>query len=153
MKGSILLFILLWLFWILLSNFNIQEIIVGGIVSGIIAVIVGYGFLRGPKTRYIKGFLFFLVYIPYYVYQEILANSKVVYSILTGRINPSIVEVRHSHSHDWGITVLSNSITMTPGTLTLEAKPSKLYVHWLNTKGDKNEIVRKFERILKNIWD
>ncbi|NIP40902.1 MAG: hypothetical protein GTN39_05280 [Candidatus Aenigmarchaeota archaeon] len=152
MKGSVLLFLLLWIFWILLSGFNPQEILVGMIVSGAIAVIVGYGFLRGPKVRYLKGFVFFLAYIPYYIYQEVLAVSDVVYRILTKKISPAIVKVSHTHTHGWGITVLSNSITMTPGTLTLEAEPKHLYVHWLARRENKEEITEKFEKILKKIW-
>jgi len=152
MKGSILLFLLLWLFWVLLSGFSPQEILVGAVVSGVIAVIVGYGFLRGPKVSYLRGFVFFLAYIPYYIYQEILAVSDVVYRILSNKIAPAIVRVEHTHTHGWGVTVLSNSITMTPGTLTLEAEPKHLYVHWLARKEDKGQITRKFERILKNIW-
>jgi multicomponent Na+:H+ antiporter subunit E len=153
MKGSILLFLLLWIFWILLSGFNPQEVLAGAIVSGVITVIVGYGFFWGPKVSYIKGFVYFLAYIPYYIYQEILAVSDVVYRILTNKIAPAIVKVSHTHKHGWGITILSNSITMTPGTLTLEAEPEHLYVHWLMRRENKEEISGKFERILKNIWD
>lgn len=152
MKGPILLFLLLWIFWILLSGLNPQEILVGAIVSGVIAVIVGYGFLRGPKVSYLKGFVYFLAYIPYYIYQEVLAVSDVVYRILTNKIAPSIVKVPHTHTHGWGITILSNSITMTPGTLTLEAEPKHLYVHWLARKEDKREISWRFEKILRKIW-
>ncbi|MCD6591199.1 MAG: Na+/H+ antiporter subunit E [Candidatus Aenigmarchaeota archaeon] len=152
MKGSVLLFMLLWTFWSLLSGFDLEDVIVGGLVSAVISIIIGYGFMRGKKVGYIKGFLFFMMYIPYYIFQEILSVSDVVYRILSGRINPAIVEIEHHHTHEWGITVLSNSITMTPGTLTLEASPKKLYIHWLNAKGDKNRIAWRFERILKKIW-
>jgi multicomponent Na+:H+ antiporter subunit E len=153
MKGSILLFLLLWIFWVLLGGFSPQEVFVGAVVSGVITVIFGYGFLWGPKVSYIKGFAYFLAYIPYYICQEILAVSDVVYRILTNRIAPAIVKVPHVHKHGWGITVLSNSITMTPGTLTLEAEPEHLYVHWLMRRENKEEISGKFEKILKKIWD
>jgi len=153
MKGSLLLFLMLWLFWTLLTGFNPEEIIAGIVVSAVISIVVGYGFLREHKARYVKGFLFFMLYIPYYLYQEVTSNLQVMFSILTGRINPGIFEVPHSHTHEWGITMLSNSITMTPGTLTLEAEPEKLYVHCLNSPKNKNQVVRKFERMLKRIWD
>jgi len=153
MKGSVLLFLLLWIFWVLLSGFSPQEVLVGAIVSGVLTVIVGYGFLWGPKVSYLKGFVFFLAYIPYYIYQEILAVSDVVYRILSMKIAPAIVKVEHSHRHGWGITILSNSITMTPGTLTLEAEPKHLYVHWLSRREDKSQIAGKFERFLSRIWD
>lgn len=153
MKGLILLFFLLWIFWVLLSGFQIQEVAAGAIVSGFITVVVWRRLFRGAKVSYVKGFVYFLAYIPYYIYQEILAVSDVVYRILSMKIAPAIVKVPHVHKHGWGITTLSNSITMTPGTLTLEAEPKHLYVHWLMRKENKEEISGKFERILKNIWD
>ncbi len=153
MKGSVLLFFLLWFFWVLLSGFSYQEVFAGALVSAIITIIVGYRFLRGPKVSYLKGFAYFLAYIPYYIYQEILSVSDVVLRILNGKIAPAIVKVSHKHAHGWGVTVLSNSITMTPGTLTLEAEPRHLYVHWLFRKEDKQQIADRFEKILKNIWD
>ncbi len=153
MKGSVLLFLLLWIFWILLSGFDFWDIILGGVISAIISAVFGYFFLSEAKTSYIKGFLIFLAYIPYYVFNEIIDVFDVSYRILTGRINPGIVDVPHAHMHEWGITVLSNSITMMPGTLTLEAEPDRLFVHWLNMKGDKKRVVDRFQWILKRIWD
>ncbi len=153
MKASLLLFFLMWAFWILLSGFDPEEIVAGSIASAVISIVVGYGFLRQHKTEYVKGLLIFILYIPYYAYHEILSHARVILSILTGKISPVIVEVPHTHTHEWGITILSNSITMTPGTLTMEADPECLYVHCLNRPKDKNQISKKFERVLKRIWD
>jgi multicomponent Na+:H+ antiporter subunit E len=153
MKGSVLLFLLLWCFWTLLNGTGYDELLVGGVISAVIAGVFGYFFLRQAKSGYIKGFFIFLAYIPYYIWQEVLCNADVTYRIITGKINPGIVEVRHPHKHSWGITALSNSITMTPGTLTLEAEPEKLYVHWLNMGKDKNQIAGVFDKFLAKIWD
>lgn len=153
MKGSVLLFLMLWAFWILLSGFNLPDILVGGVVSAVISAIFGYFFLSEAKASYIRGFVFFLAYIPYYVFLETIDVLKVSYSILTGKIKPGVVEIPHSHMHEWGVTVLSNSITMTPGTLTLDADPERLFVHWLNMKGDKKNIVSRLDKVLKRIWD
>lgn len=152
MKGSILLFLMLWAFWLLLNGTGYDEILVGGVTSAIISVSFGYFFLRRAKKGYARGLLFLLAYIPYYIYQEIRCVSDVTYRIITGRINPGIVAVPHSHKHDWGITMLSNSITMTPGTLTLEAEPDRLFIHWLNMGKDKNEITEGFDKFLLRIW-
>ncbi len=152
MKGSLLLFFMLLIFWLLLSGFDYQEIMVGTAVSAVVAIIVGYGFLRGPKTKYLRGFLWFLVYVPYFIYLEAVAHLSVLKSIITGKISPVILEVDHFHTHDWGLTVLSNSITMTPGTLTLEANPDKLYVHCLNEPKDKKDIAGRMEPILRRVW-
>lgn len=153
MKGPILLFLLLWAFWVLLGGFGFEDIIIGGVISLIISSVFGYFFMKEATTDYVKGFFVFLAYIPYYVYHQILDVLDVSYRIITGRINPGIIEIQHEHTHDWGITVLSNSITMMPGTLTLEAEAKRLFIHWLNMKEDKHKAITRFQRVLKRIWD
>jgi multicomponent Na+:H+ antiporter subunit E len=53
---------------------------------------------------------------------------------------------------------LANSITMTPGTLTVDIKDEYLYIHWINVRSqDMAEatklIVSRFEKILAKIFD
>ena len=154
MKGSLFLFLLLWGFWILLSGgLLIEEIVIGGIVSLIISALFGYFFSDKATTRYVKGLVFFLMYVPYKIAHEVIDVLDVSYRIITGKINPGIIEIDHTHTHNWGITILANSITMMPGTLTLEAKPKKLYMHWINVTKDKHNATTRFQRALKHVWD
>lgn len=154
MKGSVLLFALLWSFWILLSGgASYEEIVAGGMISAIISGLFGYFFISGTKTSYLKGIAFFVAYVPYYFLHEIADVIDVSYRIITGKINPAIVEIPHSHKNDWGITILSNSITMMPGTLTLDAGPKSLQVHWINAEKDRNRAITRFQRALNMIWD
>lgn len=56
-----------------------------------------------------------------------------------------------------GRMVLANSITLTPGTLTIDIKDDTLYIHWIDVQSeDINEatkaIVRKFEKYLEKIY-
>jgi multicomponent Na+:H+ antiporter subunit E len=152
-KGSVILFFMLWGFWVFLSGFDYQEVILGAAVAAVVSVSMGRGYFREPKLNYIKRFIFLIIYVPFYVWEEVKAHAEVITSIITGRISPEIVEVKHAFQHSWGITALANSITMTPGTLSLEAEPGRVFVHCLNGKKDKNSIVSSFERHLKRIWD
>ncbi|MCM8805064.1 MAG: Na+/H+ antiporter subunit E, partial [Candidatus Omnitrophica bacterium] len=58
-----------------------------------------------------------------------------------------------------GLTLLANSITLTPGTMSVEIDPNGyLYIHWIYVKTDDIEkatemIVRKFEKILERIFE
>ena len=101
---------------------------------------------------YPRRLLWLLAYIPYYIYAEIVAHLEVIRLIFTGRINPGIVEIDNSHISEFGTTALTSSITMTPGTLTLETQPGKLYIHWLKVKGDKASITSGFEKFLRKVW-
>jgi len=62
------------------------------------------------------------------------ANIDVAYRIITGKINPGIVRISPGLQTDLGITMLANSITLTPGTLSvdIDEQTNDLYVHWIN---------------------
>jgi len=62
------------------------------------------------------------------------ANIDVAYRVITGRINPGIVRISPGLRTDLGITMLANSITLTPGTLSvdIDEDTNDLYIHWIN---------------------
>ncbi|MCK5030559.1 MAG: Na+/H+ antiporter subunit E, partial [Thermoplasmatales archaeon] len=62
------------------------------------------------------------------------ANIDVAYRVITGKINPGIVKISPDLKTDLGITMLANSITLTPGTLSVDIDEDKndLYIHWIN---------------------
>lgn len=62
------------------------------------------------------------------------ANIDVAYRVITGKINPGIVKISPGFKSDASITLLANSITLTPGTLTVDVDPETydLYIHWIN---------------------
>jgi multicomponent Na+:H+ antiporter subunit E len=152
MKLLIIIFILLLSFWILLSGFDIQELVTGATISIIVLAII-HSLFKNSGKNYTKRFFYLLAYIPYYIIQEIKCNADVIYRIITGKIDPAIVEVPNEHKNDFGTTILANSITMTPGTLALEVGKNSIFVHWLYAKGDKNKISKTFEKILTKVWD
>ena len=73
-------------------------------------------------------------------------------------IRPGIVKVQTELTSAMGKTFLANSITLTPGTLTVDIIDQTLYVHWINIETDDPEaqtdkLVRRFERMLKEIFE
>ncbi len=82
---------------------------------------------------------FFLIF---YLFKVIQANIFIAYDILTPslRAKPEFIWIPIKVTSDFGILLLSNLITMTPGTLTVEITPDKknLLVHCLYyMEGDK----------------
>ena len=81
--------------------------------------------------------VYFLIYLvgPFFFYMA-RANVDVAYRVITGRIRPGIVRIRTGLKTDFGAAMLANSITLTPGTLSVEIdeKTNDLYVHWINVK-------------------
>ena len=102
----------------------------------------------------------FILYVPVFLYYCIKANLQVVYLVLHPAmpIRPGIVKVRTGLATDSGIAALANSITLTPGTLTVDARAGELFVHWIyvETK-DEEEATRRipmhFERFLARIFE
>jgi len=72
-------------------------------------------------------------------------------------IKPGIVKVRTRLKSRMGRLMLANSITLTPGTLTVEVKDEWLYVHWVQVDRDDvdsatADIVAGFERYLEVMY-
>ena len=72
-------------------------------------------------------------------------------------INPGIVRVPVTLHSDYGKTLLANSITLTPGTLTLDVKNQNFYVHWLAIQTTVPEeaaemIIGRFMKILGKVF-
>ena len=77
----------------------------------------------------------FLVYLigPFF-WAMAKANIDVAYRVISGKINPGIVKISPGLKTDLGITLLADSITLTPGTLSvdIDEKNNDLYIHWIN---------------------
>ena len=144
------IFTIMLLLWLLLTGFSLEELVAGCIAS-LIVTSMSWRLFAWEKS-YPGRLLWFLAYIPYYIYAEIISHMQVIRLIFTGKINPGIVEIENPHKSDYGTTALANSITMTPGTLTLEEQPGKLYIHWIKMGKDKTQITSGFERFLRRVW-
>jgi len=82
-------------------------------------------------------FLFYLIG-PFFLAMA-RANLDVAYRVITGRIRPGIVRFNPGLRTDLARTVLANSITLTPGTLTVDVddESGDFYVHWINVKREE----------------
>jgi multicomponent Na+:H+ antiporter subunit E len=163
MTRRLIYFVLGIVIWLLLTwSLDPQILIAGLIASGIVAVLF-HDIL--PKEHHIflspVRVFWFLVYIPVFFYYVILANFDVVYRALHPKmpINPGIVKIKTELKTESGITALANSITLTPGTLTVDlTDDGYLYIHWINVKSHDTEqatklIAKKFEWFLVKIFE
>ncbi len=89
----------------------------------------------------------------------IKANFDVAYRVIHPRmpIKPGIVMINTDLTSDTGKMALANSITLTPGTLTMDVRGNRLLIHWINVKDAETEgatklIGAKFERFLRVIF-
>ncbi|MFW6120873.1 MAG: Na+/H+ antiporter subunit E [Petrotogales bacterium] len=117
---------------------SLEEILFGAILSIIVGFIARNIFVK-DSFRMLNPvrWILFLVYVigPFFISMA-KANIDVAYRVITGKINPGIVKISPDLKTDLGITMLANSITLTPGTLSVDVDEDKndLYVHWINVK-------------------
>lgn len=119
------------------------EELVAGVV---IAAVIGYvtrnvmdeelGYFFNPKR-----WLLFIVYaIGPFFFAMAKANLDVAYRVITGKIRPGIVKISPELTREESRVLLANSITLTPGTFTLEIDDEgSLYVHWINVPEGKEK--------------
>ena len=130
---------------------SIEEILLGLILSLIAGFISQATFVK-KDMRMINPvrWILFLAYLigPFFIALA-KANIDVAYRVITGKINPGIVKISPNLKTDLGITMLANSITLTPGTLSVDIDEDTrdLYIHWINVKDEalkKKEVDCKY---------
>jgi len=159
------MFILSLLVWAVLSWVpDWQHLLVGAFAALLVAYLTGDLFVKRPHVvrQPLRYWYFVTQYVPVFLWECLKANIDVAYRVLHPDlpINPGIVKVHTTLKSDTALTFLANSITLTPGTLSVDVDGPKgtLYVHWIDVKNkDTKEatkiIVTRFERILKKIFD
>lgn len=160
-KNFLYLFLLLLVLWLALtSSLHPQELIAGVLASLILSSFLSNYYLRlGLPPLSIKRIVFLIVYL-FILFKEILkANLDVAYRVLHPRmpIRPGIVVIKTKLKQDLAKMILANSITLTPGTFTLDILGNNLLIHWINVKTeDMDEATKiiggRFEKYLRVIF-
>ena len=163
-KSHIILFILAFLIWSFLTwPLDLQHFIISILVCGFVSFMTGDMFVKRPHVfKSINRYLWFLYYIPLFLWECIKANIDVAYRVAHPDlpINPGIVKVKTTLKSDTALTFLANSITLTPGTMSVDIDEENgfLYIHWIDVKDKDIQkateiIVKNFEDILRRIFE
>jgi multicomponent Na+:H+ antiporter subunit E len=156
----IAVFILSLIFWLLLTfRFTIPNLVVGSVASAICsAIFTRYYFNNVYKFLQPRRYFWFLIYLFIFVWECIKANIDVAYRVLHPAmpIRPGIVKVKTTLKSDFAKTLLANSITMTPGTITVDIIGDDMYIHWIYIRSEDPEVYTKiitgaFEKYIKRI--
>jgi len=164
------IFVLLVICWMLLTwPFDADtghvlwvEVIAGLVVALVAALVMGDSWDDHDLRAFNPVRWFWLaVYSVVLVYYIVKANCDVAYRVLHPAmpIRPGIVKIRTGLKTSAAITALANSITLTPGTLTVSAsEDGVLYVHWINVLSSSceeatNHIASRLEWFIKRIFE
>ena len=130
--------IVLLAFWMLLSGkFDAFHLTLGIICCALTAYLfhdllfanVRVGDMRVVAAR-------FIAYIAWLIEQIVMANVHVASLVIRRKmpIDPQIVKFKTKLETDISCVTLANSITLTPGTITMDIKDGVFYVHALSQK-------------------
>lgn len=162
MKAFIQFLVLLGLWLLLTWSLQPADLVAGIVVSVIVVALMGNMFIqRATNILNPVRVFWMLFYIPYLLWYILWANIDVAYRVINPAmpIRPGIVRFKTGLKTDMGKTFLANSITLTPGTLTVDIVGDEFFVHWINVKFDGDpkkqgeEIAGKFERIIRRIFE
>lgn len=161
MKKIISLSLVMFIIWVLMAGFHVQELIVGAAVAIILGVVLSnyvqmsFGISIIPKLL-----MFIFMYIPILIIELIKANLDVAKRVLNPSlpINPGIVKVPTKIKSDIGKLTLANSITLTPGTISIDADEENVFIHWIDVKGEspaehQKQISSSFENVLGRVFN
>lgn len=150
------------LFGWLLFTWSIEpgNLMLGVINSAVVALLVWPVFIEEHEATRSSAFprvQFLVIYLGLVVFQMYVASFRVLWQIMRGRINPGVVHFRTRLRTDIARVALTNSITLTPGTITLLLDDDHLIVHWLDARTTHARYAHKliaapFEKVLKRVW-
>ena len=133
-------FLIMFGFWILLSGkFDLFHLVLGVISSALVALLSSDILMRdaGKNDRLAVAFRF-ISYVPWLLYQIVLSTLHVTFLALhprmVERIDPTIVTFKTKLKSNIARVALANSITLTPGTITIRVVDGVFYVHAISRK-------------------
>ncbi len=160
-KNVFILFVMLLLIWLALNNsLKLPVVLIGIGVSALVALLFcNKCSLFNDIKLTPKSFAYTFIYLVVFFIELVKSNIDVIRRVLSPSlpINPGIVEVKTKLKSKFGRMLLANSITLTPGTLTVEVIDDSYFIHWIDVEDAKIEnaskkIVEKFEKYLEVIY-
>ena len=144
--------LLLFLFWIVITaSFSFVNVILGLVCSCLTVVIVRLVFhIRLPEDITPLFLVRLPVFIVIFAWEVLKANLILALIVIKPRlqIDPVIVEFKTELRGDFMRTILAGAITLTPGTLTVDAQDDDFSVHCLAISQRKELCKRRCERLV-----
>ena len=133
------MYLLLYIFWIILNGKITLEIcLIGVAATALIGLLmrVLFGYTLALDLRILKKVPLFICYI-FVLIWEIIKASAAMFSYIfkdKEKVEPVLVTFKPQLKTRLGRFILANSITLTPGTITVEADGENFTVHCLNRR-------------------
>lgn len=128
------MYLLLYCFWVILNGRLTREVLLLGlfVVAGVgVLAWVLFGYTPKREWRIDRKLPLFAVYVFVLLWEILKANWNMLAVIVRARssIEPTLVTYRTGLKTGFGRFILANSITLTPGTITVRMEGDTLTVH------------------------
>ena len=148
-------FLILFVFWLVLSgHYDAVHLSLGLACAALVSFFSSDLLFRDPiGERWLLKTWRFLLYIPWLLYQVVLANLHVVYLVLRPNlIRPQVIRFKTQLTSDLSRVTLGNSITLTPGTITMDIAGGEFCVHALSDKAAQELLGGEMERRVARVF-
>lgn len=138
------------------GRFDLLHILLG-IISSLIVTVMSSDLLfkKSRKGRW-KEAVRFIRYVPWLIYQIILANWQVARLALSPRMSelfdPQLIKIKVDLKSDIAKVTLANSITLTPGTVTAGVKGDEFLIHALWQPAVDDLLSQEMEKRVKYVF-
>ena len=152
------MYIILFLFWLLLNGKVTSEIVLLGLAIVAAMGLLEYwlfGYTPKMELRLIRKAPIFCAYAPVLFWEIIKAALVVARDILLRRyvVTPTLVTFQSGLKTDFGRFLLANSITLTPGTITVQVEGDTFTVHCLDKSMLDTSENGTFQRWIRKLED
>ncbi|PLX89734.1 MAG: protein MnhE [Desulfuromonas sp.] len=136
MKAKLVTFVILLIFWIIMSGmFDGFHLTLGVLCCLLVAFFSNHLLFTEAHPPSLRGCLGFVVYLPYLFWQIIIANIQVAFIVLHPRmldkIDPHLFRFDTVLKRPLSKVALAQSITLTPGTITVDVHDEQFTVYAL----------------------
>ncbi len=165
LTGKISQFFLTWgflfLVWLAFTSTLAEQEVYVGIGTSFLIALMTSKFLKCCTFYFLcpKRLFYMIVYILVFIRELLKANFDVARRVISPSlpINPGIIKFKTNLKSDYAKMVLANSMTLTPGTLSIDIIDDTFYVHWIDVKSTDPEqayknVAETFEKILLKIF-
>jgi len=151
----IVVFLIMGVFWLLLSGiFDAYHLTLGALCCLVVAWASHDLMFRNIGSGgKVATFFRFCAYVPWLMWQIVLANLHVAWLVINPKaIDPRVTVVKTVLKSDFSKVTYGNSITLTPGTITMDIDGDEMHVHSLSKKVEDDLESGDMERRIATVF-
>ena len=157
-RGSqVLGFIIALAVWLMLTwKIEINNIAIGSAFSLLATMFFGELLTVTPeRALHPLRYLWFLYYFVIFLWQMIKSNIDVAYRVLHPKlpIDPGLIKIRTKLRSEVSKALLANTLSLTPGSTTVDIIGDQLYIHCIDVNRPVREEAEMFEKIIARVLE